>query len=541
MASSSSSKPSDERAGGTPGYLPRGGACVSCRRRKMKCDGKRPICSQCDRAGRAEDCEYTTGQERSTVQILEENISRLEARIQELQNPDVASTSVTLHQPYVQDPPRHIAEALLAGFFPFSTDLGFFLNIPRFQASMMQGYPIGHPSRPAPALIYTIYLWSIRLSHDPTVKAHEAAYLFRATQDAATVLSSTHPQRVLHSIQAEVLLTTYFFANGRFFEGKYHLANAVATAISVGMHKIRSVTPQQPQSDNNTIPPPRNSTEEGERIIGAWLILTLDKLWAAALEYTPNFVYSSHAMATQVDTPWPLEMEDFEQGLLPQHVRTANTIQNFLTGVPSPDLGLSTWAFESKAAILWDRANVFVRKCSGSAVAQLTLPPLIQEFTNLSALIDNVVATLPSTDPQEIVRVEDPAQARRLAIGLTILKMATIVLHGPFAFAGRSESSRQTRTRAARSILRTAIALRSRGTGYLSPIIGTAWIEASQVLFDEITLIRTLRASGTFTNTDDAAILSLVQHATTAMADFGVNIPLTSFQVGKIQEGCRTF
>ena len=150
----SSSRTNDERS--TQGYLPRGGACVSCRRRKMvspnynhwrcywhrcnqKCDGKRPVCTQCDRAGRAEDCEYTIGQERSTVQILEENISRLEARIQELQNPgasDTATAAVRLHQPYtvsasasaprvdetsysfaespqiIQDPPRHIAEAL---------------------------------------------------------------------------------------------------------------------------------------------------------------------------------------------------------------------------------------------------------------------------------------------------------------------------------------------------------------------------------------------------------------------------------------------
>lgn len=122
----SSPRHNEERSG-SQGYLPRGGACVSCRRRKMvcvrlrfeypnitylsvsqKCDGKRPICTQCDRAGRAEDCEYTVGQERSTVQILEENISRLEARIQELQNP-VASTSnsIELHQPYGVSPSAH--------------------------------------------------------------------------------------------------------------------------------------------------------------------------------------------------------------------------------------------------------------------------------------------------------------------------------------------------------------------------------------------------------------------------------------------------
>jgi hypothetical protein len=150
----------EDRPGGNPGYLRRGGACVSCRRRKMvqcyfvlcfffkklsifdfeqRCDGKHPICSQCDRACRAEDCEYTTGQERSKVQILEDNISRLEARIQELQNPHgpvsrdlhapqtPATTAMRLHQPYVvasnpsdstiQDPPRQIAENLYVLFY----------------------------------------------------------------------------------------------------------------------------------------------------------------------------------------------------------------------------------------------------------------------------------------------------------------------------------------------------------------------------------------------------------------------------------------
>lgn len=92
------------------------------------------MCGQCERAGRVEDCEYTSGHEKSTVQILEENITRLEARIRELQNPELTNAPVTLHQPYgasprpltpqvqsastpsrptaVQDPPRNVAEPL---------------------------------------------------------------------------------------------------------------------------------------------------------------------------------------------------------------------------------------------------------------------------------------------------------------------------------------------------------------------------------------------------------------------------------------------
>jgi hypothetical protein len=67
---------------------------------RQKCDGSKPICGQCIRARRPDDCEYTDGQGRSRTQILEENISRLEARIHELEHPDESLQSVTLHDPY---------------------------------------------------------------------------------------------------------------------------------------------------------------------------------------------------------------------------------------------------------------------------------------------------------------------------------------------------------------------------------------------------------------------------------------------------------
>ena len=202
----------------------------------------------------------------------------------------------------------------MSTFFAHAVQVGFFLNISRFQASFFVNQPTGHPSRPAPALISSVYLWAIRLSHDPSVKAHEAAYLDRATQDAATALSGTHPEKIIHTIQAEVLLANFFFASGRFFEGKYHVTTAISLVFSAGLHRIRSNSPQQPQSSaDNRLSAPRDSTEEGERILALWTVLNLDKEWAVALEERPNFEYSTHALATKIDTPWPLEMEDFQQ------------------------------------------------------------------------------------------------------------------------------------------------------------------------------------------------------------------------------------
>jgi hypothetical protein len=197
----------------------------------------------------------------------------------------------------------------LNGFLPFAPDFGFFLNIPRFQTSMLHAFPPGHPSRPAPALIFATYLFAIRISNDPLVKPNENSYLTRATQEAATALSGNHPNKIMHSIQAEVLLANYFFSNGKFFEGKYHVANAVSTTISAGLHKIRSSN----QVAQSTLPADYDMVEEGERIICAWIVLNLDKCWAVALADSPNFEHSTHALAAKIDTPWPLDMEEFEQ------------------------------------------------------------------------------------------------------------------------------------------------------------------------------------------------------------------------------------
>jgi hypothetical protein len=66
----------------------------------QKCDGAQPICGQCLRAKKPEDCEYTVGNEPTQNQLLEERIRVLETRIQELTSPARANANVTLHQPY---------------------------------------------------------------------------------------------------------------------------------------------------------------------------------------------------------------------------------------------------------------------------------------------------------------------------------------------------------------------------------------------------------------------------------------------------------
>lgn len=73
-------------------------ACSRCRGAKIKCDGKLPACTSCEKNGRAAECtstndQFARGKERSYVSTLETRIDKLEAKIREaqLRKPSVVS------------------------------------------------------------------------------------------------------------------------------------------------------------------------------------------------------------------------------------------------------------------------------------------------------------------------------------------------------------------------------------------------------------------------------------------------------------------
>ena len=76
-------------------------ACARCRNAKIKCDGKLPACSACERAGKVAECssandQFAKGKERSYVSSLESRIERLEKQIAHYK---------------AQDGPRHFASS----------------------------------------------------------------------------------------------------------------------------------------------------------------------------------------------------------------------------------------------------------------------------------------------------------------------------------------------------------------------------------------------------------------------------------------------
>lgn len=184
-----------------------------------------------------------------------------------------------------------------------AVDFGIFLDPLKFgDAVLGLGNPLSTP------LLNVAYLWGAHFSASKDCAKYTPAILALSIRTAPESLASVHPHKVLHWIQTEVLLASYFFAEARILEAKYHTNAALSLALSSGLNKIRT---SAPRGEADVLPPPADAKEEGERINGLWTVLTLNIALAAA-DSSPSSI-SYDASGTRIDAPWPLELENYNE------------------------------------------------------------------------------------------------------------------------------------------------------------------------------------------------------------------------------------
>ncbi|KAJ7447226.1 hypothetical protein FB451DRAFT_782159 [Mycena latifolia] len=444
--------------------LQKGQACAYCRRRKMRCDGQRPVCGPC--ISRPEDCEYLIGQSRTRAEILEEDISRIEKRIYELEHPTkAASSAVFLHNPYEQpnasppttstspaadawwdspEPPIHMVKTLLDAFLPYASDWGFFLDPARFRHDALLSLPIGHHSRPSPALLTAVYLAGIAVSDSTALKAHENTFLSRALSALPVSLSGLHPKKEIHALQTEILLATYFYASGRFLEARYHATATVSLAVSAEV-KTRAL-----------------SSDAGapESVNACWATVVLDKSWANALALRPNL--SPHDCRGMRELPWPDDASPSSQS-------PRSTVSQFLDGTDVSSGPLSTKMLLAKGTVLWEQAN--------SVVAHWRPDMGPDESTQFSRAFD-ALDTRIGAFHGKLAPAPAPTP-RALLVGRSMAHAAVLQLHSTFARAPINDpTSKQKCLTAAKSILTLAAGIDARECAFINPVVGAIWVAA---------------------------------------------------------------
>lgn len=88
-------------------------ACSRCRSAKIKCDGKLPACTACERNGRVRECssandQFAKGKERSYVASLESRVEKLEKQIEQAKG---RRSSVIMFDPYLAPPTTPLPQA----------------------------------------------------------------------------------------------------------------------------------------------------------------------------------------------------------------------------------------------------------------------------------------------------------------------------------------------------------------------------------------------------------------------------------------------
>lgn len=252
----------------------------------------------------------------------------------------------------------------LAVFAPHARTFGFFLDFNEFRTSALQPYPIGHPSRPSPAVLNAVYLIGIHMS---PFTEHEQHVLERALAQS-TYNPSTHDVREgLHSIQAEVLLANYFYDVDRLQEGRFHSSAAAALVLALGIHRPTPTNRGQQQTQQSRYDNLKNDA--------LWTVYMLEKWWAIALD-TPATTALDEAVANapiphldivnpptvheEIETDWLASQEGSDTDPAPTNWRLSN-IRDFISSVPNnqqftglQQLVIATWFYE--------RSNTLVRR-----------------------------------------------------------------------------------------------------------------------------------------------------------------------------------
>ncbi|KAJ6626245.1 hypothetical protein B0H10DRAFT_1999436 [Mycena sp. CBHHK59/15] len=463
------------------------------------------MCGPCSRySATFSDCEYTdTGP--SHGQILEEQISILQARIEELEKPKGLRSSLSLHQAstsraglssppisptntmglgpllshfYLQQTsgspmppdtnnsmptelPFIVLQALAHNFLHNVSHFGFFLDTQAFHDAVTSS----DGQNLSPVLMNVMYLWGVHLSKSEQITVYEPALLAHALRSTAGSLTGTHPRTILHSLQAEVLLAYYFIRNVRFLEARYHTSAAVSIALSSGLHRIRTQSGQGPpiQSTFEALTPPKDAAEEGERISAFWNVLNLNNCWAGTDGSSSNVSYGPSGL--KIDTPWPLDTRDYVERPHRLPRRNSGTIAKFLANVP--DEATSQAALYAKAGILFEQATALAARYRAGGI-----PGNDPEFGVVDTKIDTFKAILP------------PVQSKYILVVHSLSNVATIQLHDPFV--SQNMFSRNKTLSAARFIADLLTKVDVQNLGHIDPVLAPLWTSTCLVFIAEL-------------------------------------------------------
>ncbi|KAH9917601.1 uncharacterized protein B0H18DRAFT_1123478 [Fomitopsis serialis] len=410
----------------------------------------------------------------------------------------------------MDEPPAELTQSLLQHFLPHADHVGFFLHKQNFLAlatSTDVQYRDANLSR---ALLNAMYLYGAYLSCTEALTVHVPTFLGRAVEAVSRDLGGPRRYPLTQTIQAEVILANYFFCVGRLLEGRYHCSAAVALVLSGRLHKIRSLSApgSNPPSDQ-----PLDRIEEGERINAFWTVFAMDKGWSVVSGSPSQFDGST------IDTPWPLDTEEYHHLGLTPDVRGSRTVYNFVHELPSASTGgTSLLALRVKAAALCERA---IRLATGAPqVPGQSQGTHAAEVQLLTRVIDRFSASLPM-----IHSLLDASTICHLLAIHTQAHVAMILLYRSEGEATGTLPERCVNAAKAAAALVGQIDLQQ--LHYVDPILAPLWTIVIRILITRVQPLGLLES-------EQDRVRGLIKKAVAGMARFSQVSPLMAHEFSRL-------
>ncbi|KAH7334924.1 hypothetical protein B0J17DRAFT_672092 [Rhizoctonia solani] len=347
--------------------LTRFGACLVCRRRKLRCDAAQPECNRCHTSGST--CQYQDSAYRSRTRVLQEQIKELEAKIEEVENqrdrpssrtpgspsqdgPNLASgtllsQSIPKFFAFIPDNPVRQAAGpsspLVPGVYPESSTLsrrgpsaislpgdapmkllntfmqrkhvsGFELHTGR----VVRSFQPGSREPAVPALYYAMLLLGCHFSSEPELKFWENTVYEHTKLELEMNITRAHlndrsKYNPLHHLQAMIMLGQWFYLKNRLLEGHVYTTRAMRFAVVLGLHELDSriydhsvALSQEPLRRGVERWRPRDPIELGEAINLWWSGFTRDFAGTILNGLPPSISLD------EIKTVWPVSLSEFE-------------------------------------------------------------------------------------------------------------------------------------------------------------------------------------------------------------------------------------
>ncbi|KAL5485556.1 hypothetical protein ACEPAI_8199 [Sanghuangporus weigelae] len=313
--------------------------------------------------------------------------------------------------------------------------------------------------------------------------------------------NESYTSPALDALQASVLLARYLFAEGRSNEARMHVVRAGDLVLQLGLHQLFSNGPSNESGACRLhIQPPSDSVALGECVALFWVAFVLDRMVATALNLPPCIV-DDECVETRIDTPWPEDVEEYEN-IPMESVHGSATLRNFFVhqGIQVAGVslgGFSLFALLAKASALYAAC---ARTSANWGIHSLASPPPaivissstspasttaqdVEQPSMVLARLEACLARLASTLlPAHQLGAGIPDSERRKQVVLHTLIHASVVrLHSRLAQAGVGASLDKCvrAARAAAALTRAHVG--EKDYALFDPVFESCWIALADV------------------------------------------------------------